>query len=122
MEWITPKTDWVSSDYFNVSDYNRIKNNALYLANLINYAMTLPEITVESIPNVYFFRSVTQAIGNLCKVALGFFPNLRYEYTKNNTGWVADDVNAIEDLLLKIYRTFNEQNKLPFTLGGVRID
>lgn len=27
MAWITPKTDWVPSDYFNIEDYNRIRNN-----------------------------------------------------------------------------------------------
>lgn len=34
--WTTPKTDWVSSDYFNVADYNRIKENVLYLTELAN--------------------------------------------------------------------------------------
>ena len=29
--WKTPKTDWVSEDYFNVEDYNRIKGNLEYL-------------------------------------------------------------------------------------------
>lgn len=31
MSWITPKTDWVSTDHFNIVDYNRIKNNLNYL-------------------------------------------------------------------------------------------
>lgn len=30
-EWITPKTDWVATDRFNISDYNRIKNNLQYI-------------------------------------------------------------------------------------------
>lgn len=43
MAWITPKTDWHVSfngageyieDYFNISDYNRIKNNLIILKNL----------------------------------------------------------------------------------------
>ena len=32
--WSKPKTDWVSSDYFNIIDYNRIKNNLIYLRDL----------------------------------------------------------------------------------------
>lgn len=32
--WIEPKTDWVAGDYFNISDYNRIKNNIAYLRDL----------------------------------------------------------------------------------------
>ena len=31
MAWIEPKTDWVSSDYFNVEDYNRITGNLTHL-------------------------------------------------------------------------------------------
>ncbi len=47
MEWITPKTDWkgyadkdgnYQGDYFNVEDYNRIKNNIKYLRD---FAITL---------------------------------------------------------------------------------
>lgn len=29
--WHTPKTDWVKTDRFNITDYNRIKNNLIYL-------------------------------------------------------------------------------------------
>ena len=32
--WTEPKTDWVSTDYFNLTDYNRIKNNIAYLREL----------------------------------------------------------------------------------------
>lgn len=31
MIWIKPKTDWVSTDRFNIEDYNRIKGNLEYL-------------------------------------------------------------------------------------------
>ena len=30
-EWVEPKTDWKSTDRFNFSDYNRIKNNLIWL-------------------------------------------------------------------------------------------
>lgn len=30
-EWQTPKTDWMATDRFNIEDYNRIKNNLLYV-------------------------------------------------------------------------------------------
>lgn len=32
--WQDPKTNWQSTDYFNFSDYNRIKNNIAYLREL----------------------------------------------------------------------------------------
>lgn len=34
MAWQTPKTNWTSSDRFNISDYNRIKNNIEFLGEL----------------------------------------------------------------------------------------
>ena len=30
-QWINPKTDWKETDRFNVTDYNRMKNNISYL-------------------------------------------------------------------------------------------
>lgn len=32
--WHSPRTNWVSTDRFNFSDYNRIKNNLIYLHDL----------------------------------------------------------------------------------------
>ena len=34
MAWTTPKTDWTAEDFFNVADYNRIKNNLAYLCEV----------------------------------------------------------------------------------------
>ena len=31
MAWTTPKTDWDETDRFNITDYNRIKNNIQWL-------------------------------------------------------------------------------------------
>ncbi len=39
-EWITPKTDWVKTDQFTYQDYNRIRNNLLYLNEQINATYT----------------------------------------------------------------------------------
>lgn len=36
LTWIEPKTDWTKDDKFNITDYNRIKNNLLYLQELAN--------------------------------------------------------------------------------------
>lgn len=34
--WITPKTDWTASTYFTYTDYNRIRNNLLYINDRLN--------------------------------------------------------------------------------------
>lgn len=47
MAWSTPKTDWTSTDYFNAVDYNRIKNNLIYLRDL---AVTVyDEFSIETV-------------------------------------------------------------------------
>jgi len=35
MSWVAPKTFWLRSDYINVADYNRWKNNVEYIKDLI---------------------------------------------------------------------------------------
>lgn len=43
--WVPPKTDWKSSDFFNIQDYNRIKNN---LNEIRTQALTLwPDFSFE---------------------------------------------------------------------------
>ena len=56
MAWITPKTDWkveydesglFIGDFFNVGDYNRIKNNLTYLRDLaVEFIGVIPVIPV----------------------------------------------------------------------------
>lgn len=46
MAWITPKTNWAKDDYFNASDYNRIKGNADFL-----YGMKKGSSTATDYPN-----------------------------------------------------------------------
>lgn len=56
-EWITPKTDWhysidknngnYSGDYFNFSDYNRIKNNIAYLREMA--IVVYPDFEIKSL-------------------------------------------------------------------------
>lgn len=35
-EWITPKTDWAKTDQFTYQDYNRIRNNLLFINDKLN--------------------------------------------------------------------------------------
>ena len=67
MSWQTPKTDWKSEDFFNVQDYNRIKNN-LYV---------IQSIAQEVISHFYF-----EDMG----------PDKRY----TDYGFYADEINCFE--------------------------
>lgn len=85
--WITPKTDWSAQysetglfigDFFNVTDYNRIKNNLLYLRDL-----------------------AAQLIHGMPHIAVGVdkhYPdNANPDFDNDN--FFADEINMIEDAL-----------------------
>lgn len=61
MNWIEPKTDWKYGDYFNAVDYNRIKNNLLYLHVKINELFPpeteLPDLGADKVLTDYFYAS-----------------------------------------------------------------
>ena len=68
MAWVTPKTNWVDGDYFNINpDYNRIKGNIEYLLALsktmyADYtAPSLESASMSGYPRVSFFNNVVNA-------------------------------------------------------------
>lgn len=132
--WLEPKTDWQVSydadgnytgDYFNIEDYNRIKNNVKYLRKLalvlyidfkyeemgddkfgysdLPYAseFSLIESNLESIKNNSFaFYSANS------KRWYGNMPTLNYQ-----------DLNRIESACLSMYDGLNKQLKSKDKLG-----
>lgn len=133
MAWITPKTDWVDGDYFNINpDYNRIKGNIEYLIALSKEMYpeyTTPELESANItgyPTVSFFNNVvnaTKAMLNNCFSPKGT-KSMRV-YSSNGVGWNAAELNAIEGNHLLLYQALTGQKssirRLEITLGGVKI-
>ena len=133
MAWITPKTDWVNGDRFNLyPDYNRIKGNIEYLIDLsktlyFDYdAPALENPVSTDFPKASFFNNVvdsTRAILSNCYSPLGAKP--MRSYTSNGLVWNADDLNTIERNHLLLYNALTEQKssirRLEYTLGGVNI-
>ena len=37
MSWVTPKIDWISSNYFNIEDWDRVTGNVEYLTDQYEY-------------------------------------------------------------------------------------
>ena len=54
--WITPVTDWNSSEYYNFADANRVDNNTRYLLEYIQtnigYVLTLDAYTTQDINSI----------------------------------------------------------------------
>ena len=95
MAWETPKTDWHATydgageyqeDFFNVTDYNRIKNNLMYLR----------ELAAE-----LFYPLPTITVGNDKHLPVANNPDW------DNDNYFADEFNLIEDGLESLDNAIN---------------
>ena len=113
MAWITPKTDWKAqyngageyvADFFNIEDYNRIKNNLVYIRNLATGL---------------FYGVPTISVGVDKHYPIANSPDW------NNDNFFADEINLIEDGLEKLdnfIKLFNHGKKKTFYENGRFID
>ncbi|MDT3387683.1 MAG: Ig-like domain-containing protein [Bacteroidota bacterium] len=104
-EWITPKTDWVKTDQFTYQDYNRIRNNLLFLNDRFNNDN--PEKAVEinlglpktSYDNDYFpseFEAFEKALDSFKRMDGNVNVGERGYYKGNNNFVNADGLNHLE--------------------------
>jgi len=135
MEWITPKTDWTANDRFNISDFNRIKNNLTIIIGLISslYESIEAEEMGEDITSYesYFdvdafnaieanVMAVSEFIEGVTPTRQTFYPNGKFiGYAELNriegimarlndqvTGWLAG--------LMRLPLTVGRDRRLPF--------
>lgn len=129
-QWITPKTDWVDGEFFNLTpDYERIRGNILFAqeyAKRLYESFSLQQMkdfTIEDIPFADFFNNIVEnvrALENYLFVPPGIEP--LKNYTENQPAWNAEQLNDIERNLLLLYNAMQDQwehlKVLSFTLGG----
>lgn len=132
MAWIEPKTNWVSTDRFNIQDYNRIKGNLEYLhkrAEELYLTIEIQNMGDEKADySAYFYANefnlfeqnletinqniFTQDIG----VAQTFFDNGPF------IQW--GELNRIESATLAMLELLNRQaaglRRLSFRLGNMK--
>lgn len=125
MAWQTPKTDWAvhydtagsyTGDYFNASDYSRIKGNLEYLCTLAATVgpmpadMTIPAVTVASYGYASTFDALERALDKL--LAAGVYdPGIaaRKTWAGNQAAPLAADINRIENSCLQLYDVLTQQ-------------
>ena len=132
MAWETPKTNWVSTDRFNISDYNRIKNNIVYLeeiGNEVYKSFVLSEMGEDKTSYAGFW---TPAEFNLFETNLELikqnFPasdiGTSKVFFENGPFIDYQELNRIESALLKYYTMAIQQMaiipRLAFRLGNVK--
>ena len=133
MAWVTPKTNWVDGDRFNLDpDYNRIKGNIEHLIEMSRDMYPeyehpqLESASMDGYPQLSFFNNVVNATWAMlyyCYSPNG--SNGMREYSSNGAVWNASELNAIENNHQLLYDAFTAQKpcirRLQITLGGVKI-
>lgn len=127
--WQEPKTDWSANDYFNYTDYNRIKNNIAYLRDL---ALTLyidfpfddmgeDKASYSDFPYAEEINALEDNLEYMKDYTYEFFDDDSKTWYANNRTPTYEDFNRLENACLKLYTGFNRQeamkHRLSFRLG-----
>ena len=136
MAWQTPKTDWNVNDYFNLVDWNRIKENYEYLAQRLSASFITKDITLEdtmALPYYDIVNNLEFNLDSLAKTPATFFPFSKENwYARTSENYVRnpnyEDFNrweSIEAQLKEYYESMSSQvNNLhsgTFTAGNNRV-
>ena len=130
MSWVTPKTNWVAGDEVTIVDWNRIRDNVIYLKYLLDtYYSTLPITEVETkthtgYPKPSELNAIVQNIRDLNNQSVNLPLGSIVTYESNGRVPTAQELNEIEEEIAKIKETFEsmiaEMPKLAFRLGNYR--
>lgn len=128
--WQPPKTDWKENDFFNIQDYNRIKEN---LNEIRSLALTLwsdfvfeemgPDKSYEDYG--FYADEINRFESNLDYICAGTFPfqiGSRQSFYDNQPFINWKELNRIEEGCRKIYSNIQSRSLgrkiLSFTLNG----
>ena len=132
VEWIEPKTDWSTSDRFNIDDYNRIKNNLTYLHE---YASELyvpfetedmgEDATYPIFWDVDKFNAFERNLDEINKKIYTQDFGVSQTFYPNGVFIQADELNRIESAMLSMKDILDRQKsgvrRLPFRLGQYKL-
>ena len=94
---ITPKTDWKSTDYYNVEDHNRIVSNLNELLNQYNLTPLLSAGEVGELLTEEHLLGIVRSCNAVLEAA-GYKTTIQ----RRNTWFDADDLNKIESTILAL--------------------
>lgn len=134
MAWTEPKTDWVATDYFNATDYNRIIGNVAYLRDCLATLFNGVEISLSEEEKTYLslfyageMNAIEECVSALNTVSYGFSIGDAKTYKANGATPTYEDLNRIENSLWALYymAQVHKANlpRLALTLGqkGIRV-
>ena len=129
MAWIEPKTNWKSSDYFNIEDYNRIIGNIEYLKALAgDLFRTISDISLgdeKTYLSMIYARemnTIEDALETLNLETYGLKIGEKQTFKANGSTPLWSEFNRIESAILLLYETLMVHEdtlpRLEFTLSG----
>lgn len=135
--WESPKTDWewrgeTEGDFFEYTDYNRIKGNIEYLRDLavqIYMPFTIENMGEDKNRSDYpYADEINKLVDNLETIVANSYPvnigtKIVYEDNGKFIGYA--DLNRIESACLNIFNNLNRikagKYRLGFRLGARRV-
>lgn len=132
IEWTEPKTNWSSTDRFNISDFNRIKNNLKWLHNKSielyrDFAvkdMGEDITSYESYWNVTFFNAFESNVETINNNIYTKEYGTSQRFFENGPFIKWDELNRIENACLHMKDILKRQElglrKLSFRLGSMK--
>lgn len=116
MAWLPPKTDWVSTDFFNKNDYNRIKGNICFLKDYLCKCFDYVELEDmgddKTYTSMYYADEINIIENNLETLNNGTFQKDIGEtktYFPNGNVPDFEEYNRIESALFEIYNSLNKR-------------
>lgn len=129
MAWQTPKTDWKSSDYININDYNRWIGNIKELeamAQAVYASFSIADPGAEKTYSDYIYADEINTIEDdleaICRSTYPFAIGDKRIYYPNQPTIDFAEINRIEAACLLIYDQLrgqvNGRPMLEYTLNG----
>jgi hypothetical protein len=124
MEWMPPKIDWTSNDYYNFKDLNRVENNTEVVEALVKLFASMPKLEIikdRDILSIEFADNLNRIENNIDILGKrrelpGWIPNkLDWEY---NQKFSYVDANRLERNL-KILYDYYKKNSSMFKYCGM---
>jgi hypothetical protein len=126
MAWITPKTNWQSTDYINTEDYNRIQGNLQHIANecsLIIQAYATQDI--DDLPYAEKWNIAENNLDEINQLTYEFELGAKKQFMPNGNYIDYVELNRLEKAIAKIHYVHLNQlelsKHLPFTLGEPKV-
>lgn len=128
--WTQPKTDWVSTDKFNYTDYNRIKGNIEYLRELalelyVNFPYTdmgNDKTGYAEYPYADEFTALEDNLEYMRENTFLYDDSDAKQWDENARTPTYEDFNRIENACLNFYNGLTIQKastrRLPFRFGN----